>query len=490
MLLNDVLQATDNYLNSKTKTERKKIGQFFTSKETALFMANLSKCQKENIKVLDAGAGSGILSIALLEQLDKNEDIKSIEIDLYENDEQIIQLLEDNMQKAKSKIKKLQNYNIIKENFIINNKDNYNKIYDVVISNPPYKKIGKNDIESTIMKKVIYGQPNMYFLFMAMAERLLKDNGELIFIVPRSWTSGTYFKKFREVFLNNVKLTNIHLFVSRDKVFNKENVLQETMILRAVKTNEEQKEIVITQSYSNEDFDNIDTYSIDYNVCVEKENEKYVYLPLDNNDIKVLETINSFNTKLKDIGLKLKTGLTVDFRNEEYLEKYASNNNVPLLSSIHFNNGIIKFPSNEDEAQYVNKDNKSLLQKNSNYLLIKRFSSKEEKRRIQPAMFFKKDFEEYEFISTENHVNFIGSIDNQELEKDLIYGLYGIYNSTLYDKYYRILNGSTQVNATEINNIPIPKENLIEEIGKKLQTKENITTEICDSILLEAIIDE
>ena len=105
-------------------------------------------------------------------------------------------------------------------------------------------------------------------------------------------------------------------------------------------------------------------------------------------------------------------------------------------------------------------------------------------------MFFKNDFEEYDFISTENHVNFIGSIDNKELEKDLIYGLYGIYNSTLYDKYYRILNGSTQVNATEINNIPIPKENLIEEIGKKLQTKENITTEICDSILLEAISNE
>ena len=128
MLLNDVLQATDAYLNSKTKTERKKIGQFFTSKETALFMANLSKCQKENIKVLDAGAGSGILSIALLEQLNNNKKIKSIEIHLYENDEQIVKLLEDNMQKAKFKIEKLQNYNIIKENFITKNKDNYNKI--------------------------------------------------------------------------------------------------------------------------------------------------------------------------------------------------------------------------------------------------------------------------------------------------------------------------------------------------------------------------
>ena len=69
-----------------------------------------------------------------------------------------------------------------------------------MISNPPYKKIGKNDIESTIMENVVYGQPNMYFLFMAMAERLLKDDGELIFIVPRSWTSGTYLRSLEKYF--------------------------------------------------------------------------------------------------------------------------------------------------------------------------------------------------------------------------------------------------------------------------------------------------
>ena len=192
---------------------------------------------------------------------------------------------------------------------------------------------------------------------------------------------GYLFKKFREVFLNNVKLTNIHLFVSRDKVFNKENVLQETMILRALKTNKEPKDIIVTQSYSNDDFDNISTYNIDYSICVEKENERYVYLPLDSNDIKVLKTINGFNTKLKDIGLKLKTGLTVDFRNEEYLEKNASNNNVPLLSSIHFKDGIIKFPVMKMKLNMLEKIIELYCKRIRIILLIKRFSSKEEKKK-------------------------------------------------------------------------------------------------------------
>ena len=490
MLLDKTIEKTDNFINAKSKDKRKKIGQFFTSKETAIFMANLCKCKKANIRILDAGAGSGILSIALLEYLSEIDEIKNIDIDLYENDDEIVEILEHNILEAKNKLNKIINYSIIKQNFITSNQNNTTPIYDIVISNPPYKKIGKNDIEAKVMENVVYGQPNLYFLFMAKAEQLLKDNGELIFIVPRSWTSGTYFRRFREVFLNDVRLTNIHLFVSRDKVFSKENVLQETMILRAIKSKEEQNIIQITQSFSNEDFEQIKKYNIEYNLCVEKENERYVYLPVDNTEIKVLSTINNFTSKLKDIGLKMKTGLTVDFRNEEYLEKDAEENNVPLFSSIHFCNGVIKFPSVQNEPQYVNKKNNSLLQKNSNYLFLKRFSSKEENRRIQPAMFFKNNFYNYECISTENHINFIDSINNKELDEIMIYGLYAIYNSSLYDKYYRILNGSTQVNATEINNIPIPDEKTILKMGQKLKTAKNITTEICDNILLEAIKNE
>jgi methylase of polypeptide subunit release factors len=71
--------------------------------------------------------------------------------------------------------------------------------YDVVIGNPPYMKIPKDAPEATAMPEICYGAPNMYFIFAAMGLFNLKENGEMVYIIPRSWTSGAYFKRFREI---------------------------------------------------------------------------------------------------------------------------------------------------------------------------------------------------------------------------------------------------------------------------------------------------
>ena len=63
--------ATGEYIEHMPKSQRKKYGQFFTSKETASFMASLFAIPQGRhcISILDPGAGSGILSVALLERL-------------------------------------------------------------------------------------------------------------------------------------------------------------------------------------------------------------------------------------------------------------------------------------------------------------------------------------------------------------------------------------------------------------------------------------
>ena len=126
---------------------------------------------------------------------------------------------------------------------------------------------------------------------------------------------------------------------------------------------------------------------------------------------------------------------------------------------------------------------KGLIQENKNYLFIKRFTSKEEKRRLQPAIYLKEDFSNYDYISTENKINFIESTNDEDLSKEQVYGLFVIFNSTLYDKYYRILNGSTQVNANEINSLCIPSRNTLENIGRILINKNDYSVESCDEIL-------
>ena len=82
----------------------------------------------------------------------------------------------------------------------------------------------------------------------------LRDEGQMVYIIPRSWTSGAYFRRFREYFLTQGKIEHIHLFVSRNKVFDKEDVLQETIIIKVRKTVNVPQSVTITSSKSNNDF--------------------------------------------------------------------------------------------------------------------------------------------------------------------------------------------------------------------------------------------
>ena len=78
-------------------------------------------------------------------------------------------------------------------------------------------------------------------------------------------------------------------------------------------------------------------------------------------------------------------------------------------------------------------------------------------------------------------MNFITG--KEALSDCIVCGLYVIFNSTLYDDYYRILNGSTQVNSTEINSIPVPPLDYIERMGRELINVKNMSVKTSDEIL-------
>ena len=138
------------------------------------------------------------------------------------------------------------------------------------------------------MSEICHGAPNMYFLFMAMGINSLNWGGELVYIVPRSWTSGAYFEAFRKYLFSNCVIEQIHLFESRDKVFNSEPILQETMIIKVKNSKAKPKKILITSS-STSDFDKVSAYYAEYDSVVGKDG--YVYLITDEKQEKVLKTV-------------------------------------------------------------------------------------------------------------------------------------------------------------------------------------------------------
>lgn len=58
-------------------------------------------------------------------------------------------------------------------------------------------------------------------------------------IVPRSWTNGPYFKRFREHMLAHVSLDRIQAFASRSALFSEAKVLQENVIVTCTRSREQ-----------------------------------------------------------------------------------------------------------------------------------------------------------------------------------------------------------------------------------------------------------
>ena len=484
-----VFQQTTEYIEHMPKSLRKSYGQFFTSPETAAFMAELFEIpQKRSVSVLDPGAGSGILAVALIERLQSNQYIEEIDLICYENDPNILELLKSNLDWVCNHSEKKIFYQINIDNYILSQMSDYNNMFDanpnprkfdLAIGNPPYMKVAKDAPEALAMPNVCYGAPNLYFLFASMSLFNLCDAGEMVYIIPRSWTSGAYFKRFRQSFLSIGALKHIHLFVSRDKVFEKESVLQETIIIRVKKTATKPDFITISTTQCNHDFASRTVFEAPYTTVVNG-SDCYVYLVTNEDEANTLKRVNCFKETLPSIGLRMKTGLTVDFRNRDALRDQAEDNAVPLFYSQHIQDGKVVFPIGK-EHEYIATDQGGLRQQNTNYLFVKRFTAKEEHRRLQCGVYLAKKHPEYTEISTQNKINFICGL--RELSECVVYGLYVLFNSTLYDCYYRILDGSTQVNSTEINAMPVPPMSVIEAMGKELIRVRNMSEESCDNIL-------
>jgi len=225
-------------------------GQYFTSRDVAQFMARLCSVSGDKVSILDPGAGAGILSIALIQELTSREKRPSaIRLVAYEIDNSLVGTLSRFYTWLKERLREKRTsleFEILSTDFILANAwrlesslDFFDSIkdceslFDVVICNPPYFKLGKEDRRALAASSIVSGQPNIYALFMAIAAASLKEDGEFIFITPRSYAAGPYFHAFRSWFFPRMRPEFIHLFGSRRDPFINDDVLQENIILKA-----------------------------------------------------------------------------------------------------------------------------------------------------------------------------------------------------------------------------------------------------------------
>ena len=197
--------------------------------------------------------------------------------------------------------------------------------------------------------------------------------------------------------------------------------------------------------------------------------------------------MTTLESTLDDLGIDVSTGRVVDFRAEELLRLHPEEGTVPLIYPTHITSGEVVWPKLEarkPSSIMVTNQSHDLLIPNETYTLVRRFSSKEEKRRVV-AVLYEPHLLPATRIAFENHLNYFHQ-NLRGLDPLLAKGLTIFLNSTFVDMYFRLFNGHTQVNATDLRNMRYPTRRQLEELATHLP--DGKTTQKMIDVAIEEIL--
>ena len=470
---------------------QEELGQFLTSSPVADFMASMFGSLPQTVRLLDAGAGSGALTLAFSTMCcEKSGGVRAIEATLYELDCEILDSLAATMRECESRCSNAGirfTYNIHSADFIQEMSSclagglfsMQPPTFDAAIANPPYRKINTSSAERRSLRSVGIETSNLYTGFIALIQRLLVRGGQLVGITPRSFCNGPYFRPFREDFLSQLELRRIHVFESRKAAFRQDSVLQENIIFHAVKGGNQPREMMVSTSSGKQGDEVTEAVYPFAEIVHPNDPGKFIHIPSTTAHASAKETMDGLTASLNSLGVTVSTGRVVDFRLKSALRKEPERGTVPLLYPCHFNGGTVHWPKLEarkPNAILDNAETRPWLVPSGMYLLTKRFTSKEERRRLVACMFDPEQVKT-EWIGFENHLNYFHA-KGRGLERHLGTGLYAFLNSTVVDQYFRRFSGHTQVNATDLRTLVYPDRETLQAMGREMTTLDLTQDEI------------
>lgn len=473
---------------STGSAKKSRFGQFLTPERTASFLASLFPDETGDCRLLDAGAGIGSLSAAFLDRWRSGElHFRHVSVDAFEVDPTLIEHLESTLDRY--------NHggdfasNIRQEDFILAAVESLEgdlfsrpqKSYSHAILNPPYKKINSNSAHRLALRRVGIETVNLYSAFVALAVAQAAPGGQIVAIIPRSFCNGPYYRPFRDFILERTAVRHIHLFESRNKAFKDDDVLQENIIIR-LERGGQQGPVTISTS-TDDTFANLETFEHPFDRIVFPDDpERFIHVPTSLKKTAI-ELSESIRCTLADLGIKVSTGPVVDFRLKEHLRDMPSEGSVPLLYPGHFSSTGTKWPiegMKKPNAIERNTDTEKWLYPSGFYCVVRRFSSKEEKRRIVASVVEPSAFGSVPVLGFENHLNLFHE-NKHGLPEALARGLAMFLNTTAVDDSFRRFNGHTQVNATDLKLLKYPSREALIELGEWTMTQGTLTQEQIDA---------
>ncbi len=459
---------------------RGELGQFLTPPAVAQFMASMFEARGRSLRLFDPGAGVGSLTAAFVAEIcGRERRPATLSVTAAEIDPLLAESLTGTLDHCASTCREagidfraeIDHGDLIERAAAAAQGGLFEpaaRRYDCAILNPPYHKIPGDSRHRKLLRGMGIETTNLYTAFLEIVIRRLEPGGELVAITPRSFCNGPYFRPFRESFLGQMSLRRLHVFETRDRAFGDDDVLQENLIFHAVKgpAKATPSKVIVSSSATPSDADMTVREVHPSEVVHPDDPDRFIHLAASDLDRDVAERIRAFGSTLDDLGLGISTGRVVDFRAAELLRAEPEAGTAPLIYPGHFADGFVRWPNPEGKkpnAIVVAPATDPLLLPAGTYVLVKRFSAKEEPRRVVAALY---DPERVRAprVAFENHLN-VYHCDAAGLPAALALGLARFLNSSLLDAYFRQWSGHTQVNATDLRSLPYPTRTQLERLG-------------------------
>jgi adenine-specific DNA-methyltransferase len=484
---------------------RRALGQVFTPVAVAEFMAqHAASVSGRTVRILDPGSGAGVLTCAVAEALARESTRpKRIEVVAFECGQLLADALESVLGHLKAWLAARHGvdlgYEVRRGDFVLEEGSAVSHSgalfgkpddqFDIAILNPPYFKLGKSDPRSLATVHIVHGQPNIYALFLATAASLLRNGGRLTCITPRSFASGPYFRAFRQWFFRRMLLNSVHVFGSRRKAFERDGVLQENVILSATRRDlscdHGSALVSISSSMGIHDLASASIRKVSLGSILDRRDDTLRIPGVDG------EGAARWAPKsLEELGLAVSTGPVVAFRAAAALcgAPGCHARVAPLLWMQNVRAMQVSWPVRaRAKAQYitVSPETRSLLLPNRSYVLVRRFTAKEERRRLVAAPLVAGALGS-DWVGLENHLNYVYRPGGSLTEEEAV-GLAVLLNSSPLENHLRAISGSTQVNASDLRKIPLPRLEDIRAVGRRAHGRTGPLDPAADA---DAIVEE
>jgi len=459
--------------------------QYFSSPEIAGFMSSMMRYGGNTFRILDPGAGDGSLARACVKRICASpKPFASVSLTLCEIDEQMHPRLSNLIEELESLCAKADiafDGSVVGGDFIEEHAGRGAPKFTHVIMNPPYKKINTASHTYRILKDVGLETTNLYTAFISVACKLLASEGQMVFITPRSFCNGLYFQKFRNHFLDEMNVKRIHLFDSRSEPFATDGVLQENVIIYAKKSIRQDGMVLI--SHSDSPTGRITKSTTPVGRVMPASPMRIIHIPTGHAASKL---IGSLPCTLADLDLDVSTGKVVDFRTRENLRHEQDNSTVPLIRPFNISGGAVRFPVPHKHPNHIvaNHATQRILIPNGTYVLVKRFTAKEERKRITASVW--DGTGPWPVLGFENRVNYFHGGQNG-IDGTLAAGLWAYLNSSVLDAYFREFGGNTQVNATDLRYVRYPSKRRLLKLGVAVRGVQTMNQKLIDEVCRQVL---